>query len=68
VPQPERQGCSLPDLLYLLLDGKRTLYDAAKLYEYEMDKRFTDADFAQFLVEIQYLERYGYVSIKRCSP
>ncbi len=64
IPHKERRSSSvIPDLLYILLDGKRSLYDAMKLYEYEMDQTFADEDFARYVEFLRYLEKYGYVAI-----
>ena len=65
VPQPERQPIAIDPLLYALLDGKRTLYDAAKIYEFEMENRFTDADLARFLADLRFLAQYGYLRLER---
>ena len=64
VPHRQRRNCSIELLLYILLDGKRSLYDAMKLYEYEMDLVFSDQDYQKRIDDLRYLEQYGYVRIR----
>lgn len=64
VPYAERRRPPIEDLLYILLDGKRSLYQAMKIYEYENDMTFSEAQFAQIIDSLRYLEKYGYVSIR----
>ncbi|MBQ9335832.1 MAG: hypothetical protein IJS14_00865 [Lentisphaeria bacterium] len=65
VPAGKRHAVRIPDLLYILLDGKRSLYEAMKLYEYEMDTVFSEADYVARIRDLEYLEQYGYVKIGR---
>ena len=64
VPYAERRRPAIDDLLYILLDGKRSLYEAMKIYEYENDMAYSDAQFANVIDSLRYLEKYGYVSIR----
>ena len=64
VPHKERQSCPFELMLYILLDGKRSLYDAMKIYEYEMDVTFADKDYLKNIDMLRYLEKYGYVQIR----
>ena len=64
VPHAERRRSTIDLLLYILLDGKRSLYDAMKLYEYEMDVTFSDNDYQKQIDMLRYLEKYGYVQIR----
>ena len=64
VPYAERRRAAIEDLLYILLDGKRSLYEAVKMYEYENDTAYSEAQFAQIIDTLRYLEKYGYVSIR----
>ena len=63
VPHAERHRCTIDLVLYILLDGKRSLYDAMKLYEYEMDVTFSEKDYQKNIDMLRYLEKYGYVQI-----
>ena len=63
VPHRERKFCPIELLLYILLDGKRSLYDAMKIYEYEMDVTFSEKDYQKQIDMLRYLEKYGYVQI-----
>jgi len=65
VPYAERRRIAIEDLLYILLDGKRSLYEAMKMYEYENDMAYSDAQFANVIDSLRYLEKYGYVSIRK---
>ncbi|MBO4303369.1 MAG: hypothetical protein J6A21_02155 [Lentisphaeria bacterium] len=66
VPAGERRSSSvIPDLLYMLFDGKRSLLEAMHLYEFEMEKSFSDADIARFTDYLEFLEKYGYVSLTK---
>ena len=64
IPAAQRHRVPLEDLLYILLDGKRSLYEAMKRFEYEMDSVFTEADYAARIRGVEYLELYGYVKIR----
>ena len=64
VPLKERHGVSIPPLLHMLMDGKRSLFWCIKLYEFEMGCQFTQADYARFIDELRYLEKHGYVTLK----
>ena len=64
VPAAQRHRVAIEDLLYILLDGKRSLYEAMKRYEYEMDSTFKEADYAARIRDLEYLERFGYVKIR----
>ena len=64
VPHRERRSFHIDSVLYMLLDGKRSLYDAMKIYEYEMDVAFTDKDYQKNIDMLRYLEKYGYVQIR----
>ena len=64
VPYAERRRPAIDDLLYILLDGKRSLYQAMKIYEYENDMAFPEAQFTRIIDSLRYLEKYGYVSIR----
>ena len=66
VPHAERRPNSIDLVLYILLDGKRSLYDAMKLYEYEMDITFSDEAYQKRIDMLRYLEKYGYVKIREC--
>lgn len=63
IPQPERRNVEIPDLLYILLDGKRTVFEAIKLFEYEKDIIFSDEQIKTTINELKYLEKYGYVEV-----
>ena len=39
-------------------------YEAMKLYEYEMDKTFSERVYQNRIDALRYLEKYGYVSIR----
>ena len=65
VPFARRKFCSIEPVLYILLDGKRSLYDAMKLYEYEMDVSFTEQDYQNRIEQLEYLAKYGYVRIRK---
>lgn len=64
VPHADRQNPVMEDLLYILLDGKRSLYEAMKLYEYEMDVVFPESAYQTRIETLRYLEKYGYVKIQ----
>jgi len=64
VPHRERKACPIELLIYILLDGKRSLYDAMKIYEYEMDVAFAEEDYRKYIEMLRYLEKYGYVQIR----
>ena len=64
VPHGERHRVPMEMLVYMLLDGKRTLYEAMKLYEYEMDSRFDDSAYGARIDALRYLEKYGYVRLR----
>jgi hypothetical protein len=64
VPHAERYKPRMEDLIYILLDGKRSLYEAMKLYEYEMDTHFDDDAYGVRIESLRYLEKYGYVELK----
>ena len=64
VPHDQRKQIGFEPIIYILLDGKRTLYEAMKLYEYEMDKTFSERDYQNRIDALRYLEKYGYVSIR----
>ena len=64
VPHAERRRPVMEDLLYILLDGKRSLYEAMKLYEYEMDIVFPESAYQIWIETVKYLEKYGYVKIQ----
>ena len=64
VPHAERRKPRMEDLLYILLDGKRTLYEAMKLYEYEMDTHFDDDAYGARIEALRFLEKYGYVALE----
>ena len=49
----------------MMLDGKRTLLETIKLYEYEFNHLLTDAQYRKYIDHLRYLEKYGYVSIKK---
>ena len=64
IPHDERTSSTvLPVLLYLLLDGKRSLYDAVKLYEYEHSTVIPEQKIQTFMDHLHYLAKYGYVAI-----
>ena len=64
IPHERRKEIGFEPIIYILLDGKRTLYEAMKLYEYEMDKTFSERDYQNRIDALRYLEKYGYVSIR----
>lgn len=65
VPREERTSSTIiPVTLYMSLDGKRTLFEAVKRYEYENDRKFDDKQIRRFIDHLHYLEKYGYVSIR----
>lgn len=65
VPAKERRSpFVIPDLLYMLFDGKRTLHEAMKLYSFEMENSFSEAETGKYIEFLRFLEKYGYVSIK----
>ncbi len=45
------------------LDGKRTFYEALKLYQLEGGERLTDKEFSYWFKYLDLLAKYGYVSI-----
>ena len=64
VPAKERRSpFVIPDLLYMLFDGEKSLYECMLLYSFEMDKEFDDASISKFMEFLRYLEKYGYVSL-----
>jgi len=65
VPAAQRHRVGIEDLLYILLDGKRSLYEAMRCFEFEMDTTFTEADYAARIRDVEYLEKYGYVKLRR---
>ena len=65
VPLKERHGVSIPPLLHMLMDGKRSLFWCIKLYEFEMGCQFAQADYARFIDELRYLEKHGYVTLEK---
>ena len=64
VPLKERHNVSMPPLLHMLMDGKRSLFWCIKLYEFEMGCQYAQEDYARFIEELRYLEKYGYVTLK----
>ena len=64
VPAKERRSpFVIPDLLYMLFDGEKTLLECMRLFSFEMDKEFDDASISNFVEFLRYLEKYGYVSL-----
>ncbi len=64
VPAKERRSpFVIPDLLYMLFDGEKTLLECMRLFSFEMDKEFDDASISKFVEFLRYLEKYGYVSL-----
>ena len=64
IPQPERRRVEIPDVLYILFDGKRSVFEAVKLYEYEKSTVFSEEQFRTTIEELEYLKKYGYIKIK----
>ncbi len=66
VPHKVRTSSTvMPVPLYMILDGKRILFETIKLYEYEFNHLLTDAQYRKYIDHLRYLEKYGYVSIKK---
>ena len=64
VPAAERRSpFVIPDLLYMLFDGEKTLLECMHLYSFEMDTEFDDAAITKFVEFLRYLEKYGYVTL-----
>ena len=64
VPAKERRSpFVIPDLLYMLFDGEKTLLECMRLFSFEMDKEFDDDSISKFVEFLRYLEKYGYVSL-----
>ena len=65
VPWKERTSSTImPVTMYMSLDGKRTLFEAVKRYEYENGLKFDEKQYRRFIDHLRYLEKYGYVSIR----
>ena len=63
IPQKERKGKSIPDMVYMSLDGKRTLREAVKMWEFDRDCTTPEETYSRYMDELRYLEKYGYVKI-----
>lgn len=64
IPHDERTSSTvIPVLMYMLLDGKRSLFETVKLYEYEHNTVFPEQKIQTFMDHLRYLAKYGYVSI-----
>ena len=63
VPQKERKGKSIPDMVYMSLNGKRTLREAVKMWEFDHDCTTPEETYSLYMNELRYLEKYGYVKI-----
>jgi len=64
IPQPERHNVEIPDVLYILFDGKRSVFEAVKQYEYEKNTVFSAEQFRTTVDELEYLKKYGYIKIE----
>ena len=63
-PLNDRKMNIIPDTLYILMDGKRSVFDAVKLYEYEFDEdKYTEEKLRKLMDYLRYLEKYGYIEI-----
>ena len=66
VPHPERRSWTvLPNLLYMLTDGKRTFLECLRLYEHETGSVVSQPSLIRIIDLICYLEKYGYVAIRK---
>lgn len=66
VPHSERRGWAvLPNLLYMLTDGKRTLLECLRLYEHETGTVIPQPELIRIIDLIHYLEKYGYTAIRK---
>jgi hypothetical protein len=63
IPQKERKSKSIPDMVYMSLNGKRTLREAVKMWEFDHDCTTPEETYSRYMNELRYLEKYGYVKI-----
>ena len=65
VPLAERKNSPIPDTFYILLDGSRSVEEAARFHQYALDEYISDEKLAGILDYLAYLEKYNYVKLIR---
>jgi hypothetical protein len=65
IPLKERQPVLMSHNTWALFDGKRTLLDCIRMSDAEKGIPSTVKRIAQTMAELERIEKYGYVTLKR---
>jgi len=63
IPYAERKVFRASRLLFALLDGKRTLWEAIRLSDWALNQRSSDEEIDHQIELLQYLARYQYIRL-----
>ena len=64
VPYQERRTLGIPRLLWALLDGKRDLLTAIRIFDGETKGRTDPRQIGKYIENLHFLERFGYVRLQ----